>query len=380
MDPIEAVDTYGNPTLAANALGLPRSTFMHRYRKALLAQKKSARKADGGFEAPEEPPVDLPIEEILEQASKRFKLMKGIDDASNWPIIKIREQKPIGILWFGDPHLGDPGCDIDLIRKHAALCAATEGLYGANIGDTTNNWMTHGKLSKQWAEQDSSIATERRMARWLMTEAGVQWLVWIIGNHDAWNGGETILQGMNVRGIFMRNWEAKFILEFPDGTQIKIHAAHNFKGFSDWNPMHGPLKASIKASDADLYIAGHLHTPGSMQLDLPGSRRFPLLLRVASYKRFDKYAKLNGFPDHEVGSAVVTIFNPAAKDVAGKITHFFDVEMGARVLKAMRDGVDVDLASSREERPRKKSARAAAAGRGVDNVARADGRRSKVRR
>lgn len=325
MTPAEAVSVHGGIKPAARALGIPYSTFRAHFHKGQAV------------EAPAPVPVHLPIETLLEQATERFELARSIDSAEQWPVVQIRDKRPIGVLWFGDPHLGDNGCNVPLLRQHARLCAETDGLYGANIGDTTNNWMTSGKLARLWSDQDASLSTERRLAQWLMNESGVNWLVWLIGNHDAWNSGETILRQMNTTAIFMHNWEAKFKLQFPSGEQIKIHAAHNFKGFSDWNPMHGPLKAAIKTSDADLYVAGHIHTPGSMQIDLPGSSRFPLLLRVASYKRFDLHAKLHGFADHPVGCAVLTIFNPEANDPTGKITHYFDVELGARVLTMMRN-------------------------------------------
>ena len=364
MDVIEAVKLHGSIAAAARALGLPRTTLDHQYQKAILAsgsedvrtvyQAKTAKQQ--AFVPPPEVDPNLPIEDLLDQASKRYQQLHKSETASTWPVIKIHDLLPIGVLWFGDPHLGDNGCNIDLIRHHAAICEATPGLYGANIGDTTNNWPTNGKLASQWAKQDASIATEQRLAKWLMTEAGVEWLLWLIGNHDAWANGAAMLRAINCKGIFMQDWEARFILEFPNGVQIKIHAAHNFKGFSDWNPMHGPLRAAIKSSDADLYIAGHLHLPGSMQINLQGSGRFPLLLRVASYKRHDLYAKTGGFDDHDVGSAVLTIFNPMAKDRSGKIIHFFDIEAGAEFLTMLRGSVASQLSKS-DIQPPSKSAR-----------------------
>jgi len=390
MDPIELVKLHGSVALAAKEVGIPRTTFSELYHRALaeagMEDIRSGRPLSASamklksFTPPPEVDPHLPIEELLEQASKRFRQLKNYEDAtSNWPVIKVHDDRPIGVLWFGDPHLGDNGCNIDLMRTHARLCASTDGLFGANIGDTTNNWQTVGKLAKKWAEQDASISTEQRLAKWLMTEAGIQWLVWIIGNHDAWNHGERLLRAINITGIFMKNWEAKFIVEFPNGTQVKIHAAHNFKGFSDWNPMHGPLKASIKASDADLYVAGHIHTPGSMQINLQGTKRFPLLLRVASYKRFDGYALTGGFDDHDVGSAVLTILNPNADARSGKVQHFFDVELGARVLTMMRNGAESEPASSNQVRSRQKSARVASSRRPVGDGVGVASRKGKVR-
>lgn len=353
MNPIDAVRLHGTCAAAARALGIVERTFLDRYKKALAAAGiDDIRNFDRARKVPLTEPLpsptdgispELPIDELLDQASKRFRQRHAYESAtSDWPVVDVPNNLPIGVLWFGDPHLGDNGCNIDLLRQHTQLCVETEGLYGANIGDTTNNWQTAGRLAKLWADQDTSISTERRLAKWLMTESGVEWLVWIIGNHDSWNHGDSLLRAINIKGIFMKNWEAKFRVAFPNGVEIKIHTAHNFKGFSDWNPMHGPLKASIKSSDADLYVAGHIHTPGSMQINLQGSKRFPLLLRVSSYKRFDHHALVHGFDDHDVGSAVLTIFNPNTRDRSGRITHFFDVEMGARVLTVMRQEAIAD--------------------------------------
>lgn len=395
MDPVEAVRLYGSVQGAAKKLGVPPATFRHHYERALKAaniddvRDEKVRGLGVGARRDQQraftPPIvedpNLPIEVLLEHASKRFNQLRNHHEAADdWPIIKINDSLPVGVLWFGDPHLGDNGCNVPLLRKHADLCKNTPGLYGANIGDTTNNWETVGKLAKKWAQQDASIATEQRLAQWFMTEAGINWLVWLIGNHDAWNHGERLLRAINITGIFMKNWEAKFVVEFPNGVRIKIHAAHNFKGFSDWNPMHGPLKAAIKSSDADLYVAGHIHTPGSMQFNLQGFNRFPLLLRVASYKRFDSYALTGGFDDHDVGSAVLTIFNPNAEARSGRITHFFDVEAGAKVLTMMRNGVQIESEHSDQVRPRQKSARTTPSRRSVARGVGVARRKGKVRR
>jgi hypothetical protein len=380
----EAKAAHGGLKPAARALGIPETTFRRRLEKELDQPAYTAP----ALEDPQEP-----IEALLARAQSLYDHKARAEDAAEWCSVQVHDKKPIGVLWFGDPHLGDNGCDIGLLRRHIQLCNETSGLYGANIGDTTNNWVTGGKLAKLWAEQDASISTERRLAKWFLRESGVNWIVWLIGNHDAWNSGEALLREMNTTGVFMQNWEAKFRFVFPTGEEIKVHAAHNFKGFSDWNPMHGPLKASIKSSNADLYVAGHIHTPGSMQIDLPGSDRFPLLLRVSSYKRYDLHAKLHGFPDHKRGSAVLTIFNPDATDHSGKITHFFDVELGARVLTMLRGHAPSRRISEKpaqktrksthergpEGRQRKGSGRSAPARCGVGSGRGSDARGSKVR-
>lgn len=188
MDPIEAVKLHGSVSAAARAIGVPRKTLDDQYKKALHASdlpdpraanyqaaaaiRKLTKQPSEGIILPDVVDPNLPIDELLDQATKRFnQLHAHHSSADDWPVIKIKDMLPVGVLWFGDPHLGDNGCNLPLIRKHAALCKNTAGLYGANIGDTTNNWETVGKLAKKWAQQDSSIYTEQRLAQWFMTEA-----------------------------------------------------------------------------------------------------------------------------------------------------------------------------------------------------------------
>src|SRR3546814_1021767 len=48
--------------------------------------------------------------------------------------------KPYGIIAFGDTHLDDDGANIPLLRQHLEI-ASRPGVYGLNIGDSTNNWV-----------------------------------------------------------------------------------------------------------------------------------------------------------------------------------------------------------------------------------------------
>ena len=64
--------------------------------------------------------------------------------------------------------------------------------HGVNIGDVTNNWT--GRLMKKYADQTTTVRRARRLAEWLMHDSGVKWLMWLVGNHDAWENGDEILR------------------------------------------------------------------------------------------------------------------------------------------------------------------------------------------
>lgn len=320
MPPFDAaalVAEHGSISAAARASGLTRNAFRRRYRGQSAA-----------------PTFDIPIDEIRAQCRRRFEQAAAALAADMWRPIHLPDNKPTGILWFGDPHLDDDSCNWPLLERHVDLCASTPGLYGANIGDTTNNWV--GRLMRLYADQETSRHTARRLAKWFLADSGVNWLLWILGNHDAWESGGDILQLMNGHSVLMRDWEAKVKFVFPSGEEIKCHAAHDFPGNSQWNIGHGPGKAARMASDGDLFVCGHKHDWTIQQFEIAGRHKVPTIIRARGYKFHDRHAIVNGFQSAQSGAGILTILNPGATDPAGRVLAFSDIEAGVAVLTALR--------------------------------------------
>lgn len=286
------------------------------------------------IQLPNFPDEDIPIEQIIDLQAERFTKRMASHEAHTWFPVKIRDQLPIGIMWFGDPHLDDNGCNWPELRAHVNLCRDTEGLYGANVGDTTNNWA--GRLVRLYAEQDTSVKTARRLAEWFMLHSGVSWLIWILGNHDAWGDGSAILAQMAKRHgtqkLICHDWEARFSLKFPNGWEPRIYAAHNFKGNSIWNPMHGPMREGQIGEDADLYVCGDRHTSGEFGFENVSRGRYQRFVRVRGFKFMDDYARRGGFKEQREGCSALTIFDPDKRS----ISVYMDVEEGAEVLTYKR--------------------------------------------
>jgi len=285
---------------------------------------------------PEFPEHDVDIEEVIDHLSTRFNKRKASYAAHTWYPVTVRDNKPIGVLWFGDPHLDDNGCNWPVLRHHTDLCSNVEGLYGANIGDTTNNWA--GRLVKLYANQDTSVQTARRLAEWFMLKSGVPWLVWIIGNHDAWGDGAEILARMGsqfgTQKVVCHDWESRFRLVFPNGWEPKIFAAHNFAGHSQWNPLHGPMKEGQMGQMADIYIAGDKHNWATFSFENASRGGIQHFVRVRGFKFLDDYARHMGIAEQSRGCSIMTIFDPGTQN----INVFEDVDAGAKYLKMIREG------------------------------------------
>ncbi len=279
-------------------------------------------------ELPEFPDDDISAEEILAQHATRFVQRQKHADSLKWFEIKMPLQ-PMALVWFGDPHLGNNGCNTPLLLKHIDIISNTPNMYGANIGDTVDNWS--GRLERLYAENDVSKATERKLAVWFLK--AVPWLLWLQGNHDLWDEVFTAyLRAHGGHRLPMMDWGAKFKLTFPNGAEVRWDAAHNHKGHSMWNELHGQTKAALMGEPADIYIAGHHHNYAYAQKEVNG--RLAHLCRVRGYKYIDSYADKLGFQSSQYGASVAFLVNPFAEG-SGRIRFYEDIELCAEELERL---------------------------------------------
>jgi hypothetical protein len=253
------------------------------------------------------PSDDIPVEELIAHRKRQFQHKREHEEASKLIPIRIKIGGPIGILHFGDPHVDDDGCDIEAIERHTALVNATDGLFAANVGDTTNNWC--GRLARLYADQSTSAAQSWRLAEWFVNRC--RWLYMIAGNHDLWSGaGDPLKWIAKQQNALYKSSEARIALKFPNGAEVRINARHDHAGSSVWNPAHGPMKAAMLGTRDHIYMAGHKHESAYSVLKDPINGITMHALKVASYKVYDRFAKDKGFRDNALSPCVLTTINP----------------------------------------------------------------------
>lgn len=335
LERYRAYKKFGSVKAAAEALGVNRQCIKLGVDEV---EKRGLIKDEPDIILPDFPVDDIPIDRVLDLMEERSQLRAQSFEAHSWFPVKFKDDRPIGILWFGDPHLDDNGCDIKMIRRYADICAATDGLYGANIGDSSNNWS--GRLAALYAKQDTSQKTARRLVEWFMLESGIKWALWLVGNHDAWGDGSEILARMaskhRTQKIVCHDWEARFILQFRNGCEIKVNAAHDFPGSSIWNPLHGPVKAAKQGPAIDLLVCGHRHNWAISQWEMAAQGNVPVMIRVKGFKTYDDYAMRLGHYEQKEGAAILTVINPKSPTKAGRVVPYADVETGVEYLKWLR--------------------------------------------
>ena len=107
---VEAAPTIAQ---AAEQLGLNGSRAVYARLESIKSKFGIAvRRADGRRKADPEPPAtiqfpdfpdeDIPVEQIIELQAERFKKRQASFDAHTWFPIKVKDSRPIGIVWFGD--------------------------------------------------------------------------------------------------------------------------------------------------------------------------------------------------------------------------------------------------------------------------------------
>jgi len=286
------------------------------------------------FEFTPLPDDDIPIEELIKHRKRQFSHKAAHEEAAKLIPIKIKLDGPIGILHFGDPHVDDDGCDLEAIERHTALVNKTPGMFASSVGDVSNNWV--GRLARLYAEQSTSATQAWKLAEWFVKRC--QWLYMIAGNHDLWSGaGDPLRWIAKQQDSLYRASEARIALQFPNGQSVRINARHDHSGNSIWNPAHGPMKAAIMGTRDHIYVAGHKHMSAYSVLKDPTDGITMHLLRVASYKRYDRYARDHGFRDNTLSPCAVTIINPALNDNHPDfIKVFWEPEIGADYLTYLR--------------------------------------------
>lgn len=285
------------------------------------------------------PSDDEPVEALIEHRIAKFQRKRAHEEAKKLVAIRLPDDKPIGILHFGDPHLDDDGTDLAAVRAHGELVRNTPGLYGANVGDTTNNWI--GRLARLYAMQSTTARQAWRLAEWFVRDlVGPKWLYMIAGNHDLWSGTSDPLEWISreAHALYLPD-EIRVALRWPGGAEVRIWCRHQFAGNSMWNPAHAGMKALAMRVRDHLAIAGHLHISAHGLLRDEQTGIAMQAVQVASYKRHDSYAREKGMADKSVSPCAVTVIDPRLPaDHPDLVKLFWDPARGAEYLTFLRGG------------------------------------------
>lgn len=331
---LEALEAHGgDKTAAARSLQLNRSTFRNRVAQAQINLPRM--EAPPLYEVRPLPSADEPVDGLIDRLCTEFQRNDLAERARHLVPVRIRTAGPIGIAHFGDPHLDHSyGTNWPLLKRHVELVRQTEGMFGATVGDLSNNWV--GRLAGLYGEQTTTRRQAWQLVEWFMN--AVPWLYVVLGNHDVWNGNGELVDWMTrSRPGVLEPHGVRLNLQFPNGREVRVNARHDFRGHSMWNPAHGPAKAAQMGWRDHILTCGHKHVVGYEPIACPMTGIISHAIRVGSYKQIDGYAKEKGFmPGQNWSPCAVTIIDPDAQNEVDLVTVLWSMEHAAKYLTWLR--------------------------------------------
>lgn len=192
---------------------------------------------------------------------------------------------------LADFHLGSVGVNYKSLIEFTDLFINTPYLYGALLGDETDNFVS---FKNQLAVLQQMMSPEKQdefFYSWLMDIID-KMLFATVGNHSAF---EERVSGKNaLKKILNRNlpyFNGIGVCNIKINDQVyKIVATHKTRAGSSTNLTHG-LKTLARRDipNADLYLSAHVHTPDIEYTFERGL--FQIFMVMGTLKQNDGYAK-----------------------------------------------------------------------------------------
>lgn len=321
QEALNALEEYGQATQkAAESIGIAKSTLQSRIQRAktygLVPESKDT------VIYPDIPDDKIETGELIEKLKARFAQRQETEKARNWMKFKMNIEGPFGLAFVGDPHMDDNGCNWPLLERDMKLLQTTPALYGVGLGDYTNNWS--GYLSQRLHPyQETTRDQAWQLAEWMFglkkdNDESI-WFLLIKGNHDLWSGTHGTgdpLDWMERGKAPLEDWQAKFQVECMNGKHVKIWAAHDFKGSSIYNPLHGPMrKAKFSGAIAGMFVCGDKHNWACFETEHEDTLEHIWCARARGYKYIDDYATKLGYESQQYGATITAIIDPEAKGI-----------------------------------------------------------------
>ena len=270
-------------------------------------------------------------QKLLSVLIKAQKELQDLDERQTSVTVDIDDEKPIGICFTGDWHVGGLYTDHEQLLKDSKLIKNVDGMYSVLMGDYSDNYITRSHAGGQY-EQILNPDKQRDLVEYLFTEFYASRNIAVLkGNHDNWEYKET---GEDFVKYLARKIDSPYLwyggeirLRFGEVT-YRIHAHHSYKYNSSINTTNSQRNL-FAATHADIIALGHVHTNETHAKSAGG--KDTVWMRTGSYKITDDYSQWLGGLRSDPRVPMVILF-PDRK----KIIDFRDMRDGVEYLVMKR--------------------------------------------
>lgn len=246
--------------------------------------------------------------------------------------IRIHDDKPIGVAYWGDWHIGAAGVDYRLFDEDLNKIRDTEGLYFIGAGDYKDNVLTGGHPGAQY-EQVIQPGMQDIAVFHYVEQVAEKCLVLLQGCHDSWDNktaNKDFVASLCEKVDAVNFWHGGELHLKVGEEEYLWRCRHKYKFQSSLNVENAMRRISEMQGPCDVAAEAHLHNPYTMMRHLMGQYR--IMLRSGSYKIWDEFGqKLAGYKG-KPGVPVVILFPGTHKMIP--ITHLDDAIDVLRGLRA----------------------------------------------
>jgi UDP-2,3-diacylglucosamine pyrophosphatase LpxH len=270
-------------------------------------------------------------EELLQVIIAAQKKMQEHDDRQTSVTLDVDDDKPIGIAFTGDQHIGGLYTDHEVMIRDYERLSQTDGVYTVIMGDLTDNYITRSHAGGSF-EQSMTADKQRAIAEHVITKYfSDNCIAMLKGNHDNWTTketGEDFIEYLARKIKTPYLWYGGEINVRFGNVHYMIHAHHTFKYNSSLNTTNSQRNL-FAATHADIIALGHLHYNETHAKTAGG--KDTVWMRTGSYKTTDDYSQYLGGLKSDPRIPMVILF-PGMK----KILPFRDYTDGLAHLAMLR--------------------------------------------
>lgn len=241
-------------------------------------------------------PSEVDVKEFYNKMLAMNNSIMNLEKKQNKADIAIDDDKPIGIAFWGDWHLGAKGVDYNQHDIDTDIIKNTDGLYIIGTGDykDNNNAFVHPS-----SVQENLIATDLqdKIVEMKIEEVKDKIIALVRGCHDDWdkrNSNKNFIQNLCDISNSINLWHGGIINLTLGEIEYRIAARHKYKNESGLNTTNTQRNFINDFGHCDIVAVAHKHF-----CEMHHTRRMSeetIYLRSGTYKAYDEFGqKLAGY-------------------------------------------------------------------------------------